>query len=835
MRNKILPILLSALLFAIGAQAQSRDKQLTIQVTSVEGDDLSGQAVTLMQTDYQVGYGKLQLNSEGACTVKVYAGNHNLTIDRDGFNLLSHDFVVADDQTEMTVSVTLTEKTRTPYALTATVEHDAQTAHDDILLTWNQEAPAFFDDFESYEPWAVSFGDWTGIDADLEAAAPLVGTYPNRGVMQYAQIINPLTVVPTWWYDYPILRPYAGQQYVGFTRTSSGNANDDWLITPAITVGTDNEFAFMAKAADRWPERFMVYVTTKLDNPAQADFVRLDMGNYETADYTGWRRCSYDLSAYAGQQVKLAIRYISEYNRYGSFMLMVDDVYVGQKIVNRNEAPAPRLKTHAVRMDARHDGGSQPSLSPANPNEVFHVFLDGVEMGTTDDYSFTIEDVAAGVHTVGVQAHYKAATSDLVTTEVTIDKVSFSHVVFNVTANSILSPDGQHLQLVSLATGEEYDLSIHEGKADIQSLPNGQYVVNMAEGAYEAYQQTIQVDGDVAFDIILEDNKIEPYNITANADEDGIYTIRWNQELSFVDSFEAYDDFATGKFGDWKSVDLDQQPVYPISLNGQIISFPGSGSAYNPMSIPPMVFNPWHTEPAMLPTDVAVAAPTGDKTVIFFSPQMARADKWLISPLITINRAYELSVKAKGYEAAYPEAMEFCISDGSDNPLDFTALSEANPLSAGEWSLYTTDLSDYEGQQVRIGIHYTSYDAFFSQIDDFTVGPAEGMAAVVDYGNVVRFDIYLDGELIGQTTEATFTLPLLESGVHTVGICAVYLNGASTVGEYTISIEDTGLSIPVVAASPVQAYDLQGRRLHGNHAKGVQIIRTNNKARKVIR
>ena len=79
-----------------------------------------------------------------------------------------------------------------------------------------------------------------------------------------------------------------------------------------------------------------------------------------------------------------------------------------------------------------------------------------------------------------------------------------------------------------------------------------------------------------------------------------------------------------------------------------------------------MVFNPWSTQPAMLPTDQAVAAPTGDKTVIFFSPQMGMADKWLISPLLTINKGYELSVKAKGYAAEYPESMEFCISDGSD-------------------------------------------------------------------------------------------------------------------------------------------------------------------------
>ena len=92
----------------------------------------------------------------------------------------------------------------------------------------------------------------------------------------------------------------------------------------------------------------MVYVTTKTDNPTQQDFVRLDQGNYETADYTGWRRCSYDLSAYAGQQVKLAIRYISDYNRYGSFMLMVDDVYVGQKPLSRNEVRGARYEISVI-------------------------------------------------------------------------------------------------------------------------------------------------------------------------------------------------------------------------------------------------------------------------------------------------------------------------------------------------------------------------------------------------------------------------------------------------------------------------------------------------------
>ena len=796
------------LLTTIGISAQSRNKQLTIQVTSVEGDDLTGQPITLIQTDYEVSYGQLKLDAEGQCLVKVYAGNHHLTIDREGFTTLEQDFTVGEDATEHTVSVTLTEKTRQPYALTATILHDAYTGRDDISLTWNTEAPAFFDDFESYDPFAIEFGEWTGIDTDMEAAAPLLGSYPNRGVMQYAQIINPLTVEPTWWYDYPILRPYDGQQYVGFTRTNSGQANDDWLISPTITVGTDNVLQFMGKAADQYPERFMVYVTTVLDTPTQADFVRIDEGNYESADYRGWKEYSYNLAAYAGKQIKFAIRYISDYNRYGSFMLMIDNVYVGQKV------ESGRWKEESGKWK-----------SPANANETFRVLLNGEQVGTTDGYGFVIDNVSGGTHTVGVQAVYLQTASEVTTTAVTVPEGCYAHVAFNVTAQSILTPDGQQLQLLSMETADSYLLTVSDGKAEIPSLPNGQYVVNMEQGAFEAWQQTIDVNGDTQYDIVLNDFLQTPYNITATDNEDGSKTLRWNQELSFTDSFEDYDDFATGQFGEWKTVDQDHQPVYPIALGAatNIVTFPGSGTANNPTAIAPMVFNPWQTTPAMMPADPAIAAPTGDKTIIFFSPQRVQADKWLISPLFDIHEGYQLSVTAKGYSSMYPETMEFCISDGGDQPGDFTAISYVNPLSSEEWTIYATDLNDYAGQQVRLAIHYTSTDAFLTQIDDFTVGPENGQGETVDYGNIIRFDIYLDGVKIGETTTPTFTLTPPDGGFHVVGIRAIYKNGESEVAEYSFG-DTTAISCTAINSTADHAlYDLQGRHLNSMPAKGIYI------------
>ena len=810
--------------FALVATAQSRDKTLTIRVTSVEGDNLTGQSVTLVQTDYQADYGSLVLNAEGVCQVKVFGGNHQVTVERDGFETATKDFVVAEDATAASVELTLVEKTRAPYALKAVPEHDAVTGKNRINVSWNVEAPAFFDDFESYTPFAIQFGDWTGIDGDLEAAAPLIGIYPNRAVMQYAQIINPLTVEPTWWYDYPILRPFSGQQYVGFTRSSSGNALDDWLISPVVTVGTDNVLSFMGKAADQYPERFMVYVTTKLDNPVQTDFVRLDQGNFETADHRGWKEYSYDLSAYAGQQIKFAIRCISEYNRYGSFMLMIDDVFVGGK-----EAAKPNKANKSHRA----------LRSPANPNEQFRIFLDGVLVGTTEDYTFTIDDVAAGDHTVGVQAVYIQAESAVTEVQVSVADVRYGHIVFNVTANSKLSADGQTLYIINKVSAETLELVVADGKAEVASLPAGEYVVNIAEGAFEEYQQTITVDGDATIDIVLEDHILDPYNITADLDEDLNLTIRWNQELVKSDSFESYEDFATGAFGGWLTYDFDLQPVYPIALGSQtnIVSFPGSGTATNPTAIAPMVFNPWKTVPAMLPTDPAIAAPTGDKTVIFFSPQRVKADKWLVSPLYDIREGYALTVTAKGYSSMYPESMEFCVSDGSDHPGDFVPISEVQELSCEAWTIYQTDLSDYVGKTVRLAVHYTSTDAFLAQVDDFTVGPENGQGELVDYGNVVRFDIYLDGAKVGESEKPEYVIVDVPEGHHVIGIKAIYQNAESQLIEYEIGEAD-GIDTSHFShlTSPShQYYDLLGRRQLAPTSKGLYIVKHNGKTEKWIR
>ena len=763
-----------ALVVLLPIAAQKRDKALTIEVTAPGGVAVTDASINLIHSDYSLSYGTLTLNSEGRVTVKVYAGNHSLEVSKAGYLTATSSFAVTADTT---VTVELEEENTLPFSLQTSVLHNAQTGLNDITLTWNKEAPVFYDDFESYEAFSIRFGEWTGIDGDGLMTAPLVGDYLNRGVMQYAQIMNPLTVSPPWWYDYPILRPHSGQQYVGFTRTYSGQANDDWLISPTVTPGNKNVLAFMAKAADQYKEKFQVFITTKIDNPTQNDFVLLNSGNYETADYRGWREFSYDLSQYAGQPVKFAIRYISEANNGGAFMLMVDDVYVGQDIPSSSNAP--RRSRRAAR-------------SPMNPNESFNIFFNGTQVGTTDGYEYVFTDLTEGTYTLGVQAVYAASQTPVVETTVVITNNN-ARMAVNVSTNNGQSLDGIQVELTDKASTQVYSAPIEDGTALFPSLPFGNYLVGITAEHFEVYDSEVTVGGDMTVNVVVKEQIVDPYNVTADV-ADGNATVKWNQNISFTDSFEDYRDFATGPIGgDWYTYDLDQHPVYPIALGSltNIISFPGSGTADSPTAIAPMVWNPWHTTPPMLPRDPAVQAPTGDKTIIFFSPQQNGANKWLVSPEITIRENFVCRFTAKAYDE-YPESMEVCVFTEGLDPVygTYEPVSTIDQLPAGVWTIYETDLAKFVGKTVRIGVHYTSFDAFFAQLDDFYVGNGDEEGATIDVGYIVNYEVYLDGSLQGTTVEPIYQFTRLTPGTHTVGIKAIYASGASQLTEYTFTVPD---------------------------------------------
>ena len=239
----------------------------------------------------------------------------------------------------------------------------------------------------------------------------------------------------------------------------------------------------------------------------------------------------------------------------------------------------------------------------------------------------------------------------------------------------------------------------------------------------------------------------------------------------------------------------------------------------------------------MLPTDPAVEAPTGDKTIAFFSPQRAKADKWLISPPVDIREGYALTTTLKSYDAMYAESVEFCVSESGDEPSDFTTISSALNIPSTEWTQYQTSLSDYAGKKVRLAVHYISYDTFFLQLDDFTVGPEDGEAPCVDYGNVVRYDIYVDGTKVGESQTPTYTLAGLSEGTHVVGIVAVYPKGESPMGTLTITV--TAIArVTLENGVTTSVHTITGQQVGGDlsrQPRGIYIIQQGNQYKKTIK
>ncbi|MDB9960910.1 T9SS type A sorting domain-containing protein [Oceanihabitans sp.] len=197
----------------------------------------------------------------------------------------------------------------------------------------------FADDFESQTDFVIDADIANWLTLDLDGLPTYTGgvdnpTYPNAGAIMAYQIFNPSTTTPA-----PVTNDATGAS--GETRNfdaRSGDkyaacwaavpganpANDDWLISPVVTLGTEgNMVSFWVKAmSDTYgPENYTVGIYEGNGVPtASTDFTLLTTG-VGTAPYPDWENVSFDLSAYNSMDIRIGIHCVSA-DRY---MFMVDD------------------------------------------------------------------------------------------------------------------------------------------------------------------------------------------------------------------------------------------------------------------------------------------------------------------------------------------------------------------------------------------------------------------------------------------------------------------------------------------------------------------------------
>ncbi|PKG42404.1 T9SS-dependent choice-of-anchor J family protein [Psychroflexus sp. MES1-P1E] len=195
-----------------------------------------------------------------------------------------------------------------------------------ISFVDKSQVTLFEDSFEDYDDFIISeIGDWTLIDGDGGNTYSIEGsTFPNQGYIGSYIFFNPLQV------DAPLDGDDAWSARTGDKIISAFaavptqvDANDDRLVSPQITLGSDgNTLSFWAKApTDIYgPELFDLEISTT--GTEAGDFF-LVLPN-QSPEAEEWTEFVFDLDGFAGENIYIAIRYKAS----DVYVLHIDDFSV---------------------------------------------------------------------------------------------------------------------------------------------------------------------------------------------------------------------------------------------------------------------------------------------------------------------------------------------------------------------------------------------------------------------------------------------------------------------------------------------------------------------------
>jgi len=181
-------------------------------------------------------------------------------------------------------------------------------------------------------------------------------------------------------------------------------------------------------------------------------------------------------------------------------------------------------------------------------------------------------------------------------------------------------------------------------------------------------------------------------------------------EIIMNEGFETYADFAA-IFAPWTLLDQDGQNTYGF----QGIEFPGSGSA-----MAYIIFNPSATTPPI----TTLTPHGGAKMAASFAANPAPNNDWMITPRIHLGTNSAVKFYVRSHTTSYGlERYRVGVSILPNIiPQGFQYVSGPDYVEApANWTEVIYDLSNYDNQNVYIGIRCVSDDAFVFYVDDFTV------------------------------------------------------------------------------------------------------------------
>ena len=190
------------------------------------------------------------------------------------------------------------------------------------------------------------------------------------------------------------------------------------------------------------------------------------------------------------------------------------------------------------------------------------------------------------------------------------------------------------------------------------------------------------------------------------------------QVTIWEESFEDYEDFDIEILGAYQW-DLDESPTYGAqNFDFENEEYVGTAIVFNSSAMT-------DADPSDPQDRTIWNARTGEKGLYMIAATSLLNDDYIITPRIDLTsvNAAQFSFWAKSLTEDYGlERFHVLLSTTSSNYFDFTVeLSDGELQAPLEYTEYSYDLSDYEGQMVYLAIHYVAQDSFVFQMDDFLV------------------------------------------------------------------------------------------------------------------
>jgi len=114
-----------------------------------------------------------------------------------------------------------------------------------------------------------------------------------------------------------------------------------------------------------------------------------------------------------------------------------------------------------------------------------------------------------------------------------------------------------------------------------------------------------------------------------------------------------------------------------------------------------------------------------------------QADRWMITPAITVGTNMFLTWRGKAQDASYPDGYAVKISTTGTDKGDFTVDVFSVAAETATWSDHSFDLSAYNGQTIYVAFIQNSTDMFYILIDDIKVGIATSVEEMTAENNNV--------------------------------------------------------------------------------------------------